>query len=67
MVSKHMIGESWCRKHLADQKLFQLLEKIDTDLTEEARSKGCLLCGGRGTIDGQCADACDDGGEHAGG
>jgi hypothetical protein len=45
MVSKHMIGESWCQKHLADQKLIQLLEKIDTDLTEGARSKGCLLCG----------------------
>jgi hypothetical protein len=38
MVSKHMVGESWCRKHLADQKLFQLLEKVDIDLTEEARS-----------------------------
>jgi len=46
MVSKHMTGESWCRKHLADQKLFQLVEKIDIDLTEEARSIGCLLCGG---------------------
>ncbi len=46
MVSKHMVGESWCRNHLADQKLFQLVEKIDIDLTEEARSKGCLLCGG---------------------
>jgi hypothetical protein len=46
MVSNHFVGESWCRKHLADQKLFQLAEKIDIDLTEEARSKGCLLCGG---------------------
>jgi hypothetical protein len=45
MVSNHFVGESWCRKHLADQKLFQLAEKIDIDLTEEARSKGCLLCG----------------------
>ncbi len=35
-----------CWKHLADQKLFQLAEKIDTDLTEAARSKGCLRCGG---------------------
>ena len=41
-----MVGESWCRNHLADQKLFQLVEEIDLDLTEEARSKGCLLCGG---------------------
>lgn len=40
-------GESWCQNHLADQQLPQLLEKVDTDLTEEARSKGCLLCGGK--------------------
>ena len=40
-------GESWCQNHLADQGLFQLLEKVDTDLTEEARSKGCPLCGGK--------------------
>jgi hypothetical protein len=46
MVSKHY-GESWCQKHLADQELFQLLEEVDADLTEEARSKGCPLCGGK--------------------
>jgi hypothetical protein len=46
MVSKHY-GESWCQKHLADQELFQLQEKVDADLTEEARSNGCLLCGGK--------------------
>jgi hypothetical protein len=46
MVSKHY-GESWCQKHLADQELFQLLEKVDADLTEEVRSKGCPLCGGK--------------------
>ena len=40
-------GESGCQKHLADQELFQLLEKVDADLVEEARSKGCALCGGR--------------------
>ena len=40
-------GESWCQKHLADQELFQLLEKVDADLTAGARSKGCLLCGGK--------------------
>lgn len=39
-------GESGCQKHLADQELFQLLEKVDADLTVEARVKGCLLCGG---------------------
>jgi len=44
MVSKHC-GESWCQNHLADQHLYQLLEKVDTDLREEARSKGCPLCG----------------------
>ena len=47
MVSKHMVGESWCRNHLADQKLSQLLEKIDTDVLDGVRSKGCLLCGGK--------------------
>jgi len=45
MVSNHH-GESWCQNHLADQELFQLLEKVDTELTEEARLKGCL-CGGK--------------------
>jgi len=44
-VSKRS-GESGCQKHLADQELFQLLEKVDADLTVEARVKGCLLCGG---------------------
>ena len=46
MVSKHF-GESWCHEHLADQGLIQLLEKVDTDLVQEARLKGCLLCGGK--------------------
>jgi hypothetical protein len=45
-VSKRF-GESGCQKHLADQELFQLLEKVDADLVEEARSKGCRLCGGK--------------------
>jgi hypothetical protein len=44
---KNRVGESWCQKHLADQELFQLQEKVDADLTEEARSKGCLFCGGK--------------------
>ena len=44
---KTTTGESWCQNHLADQHLYQLLEKVDTDLTEEARSKGCLPCGGK--------------------
>src|SRR3569832_2162875 len=46
MVSKHY-GESWCHEHLADQGLAQLLEKVDTDLVEEAQFNGCLLCGGK--------------------
>jgi len=46
-VSKHSVGESWCQNHLADQQVYQLLEKVDADLTEEARSKGCLFCGGK--------------------
>ena len=44
---KSRVGESWCQKHLADQELFQLQEKVDGDLTEQARSKGCLFCGGK--------------------
>jgi hypothetical protein len=45
-VSKRF-GESQCRERLADQELFQLLEKVDGDLLAEARSKGCLVCGGK--------------------
>ena len=41
------LRRSWCQKHLANQELFQLLEKVDAELTEGARSKGCLLCGGK--------------------
>jgi hypothetical protein len=46
-VLKNRSGESWCQNHLADQQVDQLLEKVDADLTEEARLKGCLLCGGK--------------------
>ena len=44
---KKRVGENWCQNHLADQQLYQLLKKVDVDLTEEARQRGCLLCGGR--------------------
>ena len=44
---KNRVGENWCQNHLADQPLHQLLEKVDADLVEEARSKGCPLCGGK--------------------
>ncbi len=28
---KNRLGESWCQNHLADQQLYQLLEKVDAD------------------------------------
>lgn len=37
--------ENWCQKHLADKELPPLLEKIDKDLAEAARSRGCFRCG----------------------
>jgi len=46
-VLKNRVGESWCQNHLADQQLYQLLEKVDGDLTKEARRQGCPLCGGQ--------------------
>ena len=45
-VLKNRLEENWCQCHLADQHLFQLLEKVDADLTEQKRQEGCLLCGG---------------------
>jgi hypothetical protein len=42
-----MIGEDWCQSHLADQRLPQLLEKVDGDLVEEARHRGCRHCQGK--------------------
>jgi hypothetical protein len=36
--------EHWCQNHLADQILYQLLEKIDSDLAEQARQTGCRFC-----------------------
>lgn len=35
----------WCQKHLADQTLFQLLEKFDKDLAEQTHRGGCWFCG----------------------
>jgi len=46
-VLKNRVGESWCQNHLADQQVYQLLEKVDGDLTEAARQQGCLLCGSK--------------------
>jgi hypothetical protein len=44
---KTRVGESWCQDHLADQQVYQLLEKVDADLTEGVRQRGCRLCGGK--------------------
>src|SRR5207245_4136959 len=46
---KKQKGETWCQNYLADQQLFQLLEKVDADSAEaarQARQEGCLYCGG---------------------
>lgn len=37
---------NWCQCHLADPKLWELLQTIDSDVAEQARGKGCL-CGGK--------------------
>jgi len=44
---KNQNGETWCQNHLADQHLFQLLEKVDLDLAQTACLLGCLYCGGK--------------------
>jgi len=44
-VLKTRVGDNWCQNHLADIHVYQLLERVDADLTQETRSKGCLLCG----------------------
>ena len=45
-VKKQCEG-NWCQGHLADQKLWDLLEKIDTDTAEATREKGCPHCEGK--------------------
>ena len=44
---KTRVGESWCQHHLADQQVYQLLEKVDADLAEEVRLKDCSWCAGK--------------------
>jgi hypothetical protein len=44
---KNRVGESWCQNHLADQQVYQLLEKVDGDLVEDARQHDCVHCGGK--------------------
>jgi hypothetical protein len=48
-VMKQTNGENWCQEHLTNQKVRELLTKIDTDFAEEAHTKGCLHvnCGGK--------------------
>jgi hypothetical protein len=41
---KQQNEEHWCQNHLADQTLFQLLEKIDGDLAEQTHLGGCWFC-----------------------
>jgi hypothetical protein len=41
---KTINGETWCQSYLADQELHQLPEKVDADLADDARLKGCLFC-----------------------
>jgi hypothetical protein len=36
-----------CQKLLSDARLYSLQLKFDVDLAEEARAKGCGICGGR--------------------
>jgi hypothetical protein len=35
------------QRHLADQTLWELLARVDSDLAEQARAEGCLQCGGK--------------------
>jgi hypothetical protein len=42
---KQQHEERWCQNHLADQILFQLLEKIDKDFAEQTHQGGCWFCG----------------------
>jgi hypothetical protein len=46
---KKRIEENWGQDHLANEKLGQLLSKIDTDFAQEVRVKGCVHpdCGGK--------------------
>lgn len=40
-------NEIWCQGYLANQELPQVLEKVDSDLAEQCRQNGCLLCSGK--------------------
>jgi hypothetical protein len=36
-----------CQYYLADQQLYQMMEKVDADLAEKVRLGGCLWCPGK--------------------
>lgn len=44
---KKQNGETWCQNYLANQHVFETLEKVDADLAEAAHLEGCLFCGGK--------------------
>jgi len=44
---KTQIGEKLCQCYLADQRLHELLEKVDSDLAQEAKEKRCGRCGAK--------------------
>jgi len=39
-------AENWCQCYLADQVLYQLLEKVDTEVAEKCQQEGCRYCSG---------------------
>ena len=43
------IEENWCQHHLTNEKLWQLLTKIDTEFAQAVLAKGCVHpeCGGK--------------------
>lgn len=44
---KNTTEGNWCQCELADSKLWELLQRIDSDLAEQAREKGCPHCEGK--------------------
>ena len=46
-LMKNTTEGNWCQCHLANRKGWELLQKIDSDLAEQAREKGCPRCEGK--------------------
>ena len=40
-------GENWCQYYLAERRVYELLEKCDSDLAQNCRQAGCLHCPGK--------------------